>query len=117
MATQVTLVAPGLGTAPVPATADAAGNYIVPGSAARVILRIANASVSSMTVTLDDVNSTGPSNASQFNADVVVTVPASSQRYVKLVGRDLARFKDNATGRISWTYSAATSVTVEASSV
>lgn len=117
MATQVAIVALGLGTAPSAAVADATGNYIIPGSATRVILRIANASVSSMTVTLDDVNSTGPSSATAFNADVVVTIPASSQKYVKLTGRELARFKDAVTGRISWTYSAATSVTVEASSV
>jgi hypothetical protein len=83
----------------------------------RVLLRFENASGASITVTLDDVNSVTPEAAEAFDADVLVPVAAGAKKSVLLSGRNLSRFLDAATGKISWTYSAAASVTVEAHSL
>jgi hypothetical protein len=115
MASQVALTQGGIGVTVPPANADATGHYIVPGTAKKISLRFANTSGSIVTLTFDDVNSAGPEGATQFNPDVPVALPATTGvRYVVLSGARLARFLNSSNGRVAWTYSAATGVTVEA---
>jgi hypothetical protein len=117
MATQVTLVAGGLGVNPGPVAADATGNYIVPGTARRMVVRIANGGGSPITVTLDDPNTATPEGAAAINPDAVITVTNAQSRVIVLSGARLRRFLNATNGRISWTYSGVTTVTVEAYTV
>lgn len=103
-----------LTTTPTANASDATGNYITVALGDRVQLRFANTSGSAITVTFDDPTSTSPESATAFNPDVAVVVPATTGvRYVAFSGARLARFRDPATGRINWTPSAATGLTVE----
>lgn len=112
MATQVT-IATGLLVTPNPVAADATGNYVIPAAGSGgVAIRIINGSGASITATLDDVNSVSPPNAQSFNADVQQAIPAGAVRTFRI--KDMSRFLDQNTGRISWSYTAAGSVTVEA---
>ncbi|WP_395691797.1 hypothetical protein [Nocardioides sp.] len=111
MATQRTILT-GLVQTPVAAAADATGDYCVPtDSRQRLAIRVKNGGGSAITVTLDDVNSVGPDQAQSFNADVQVSVPAGAERVLAIT--DTTRFLSLTTGRVSWTYSAVTSVTVD----
>jgi hypothetical protein len=93
---------------------DATGNYVTVGATDEVVLRFANTSASAITVTLDDPNSTAPEGYTGFNPDVTVSVPATTGvRYITLKGPRLQRFRDQTTGRINWTPSAATGLAVE----
>lgn len=111
MATQLTIQT-GLVITPAPAAADVTGNYVVPTSTNGVLIRIINGGGSSINVTLDDVNSVAPEGPVEaFDADVLVAVPAGATRVFRV--KDVSRFKDASNGRISWTYSGVTSVTVD----
>ena len=114
MATNRTPDQPALnGTVPAPFTPAGAGDaYSVPAGSKALVLRVTNASVASINVTLDDPNSAAPANATAFNPDVVVAVGAGVTKYIKIT--DFDRFKDKTTGRVLATCSATTSVTVEA---
>lgn len=93
---------------------DATGNYVAVALGDRVQLRFANTSGGAITVTLDDPTSTTPENATAWNPDVAVSVPATTGvRYINLEGARLARFRDPATGRINWTTSAQTGLATE----
>lgn len=93
---------------------DATGNYVTVAATDEVVLRFANTSGAAITVTLDDPNSTTPESAQTFNPDVQVSVPATTGvRYITLKGARLQRFRDQTTGRINWTPSAATGLAVE----
>lgn len=118
MATQVTLVAGGLGVNPGAAAADATGNYITPGASdKRVVIRINNGGASPITVTLDDPNTATPEGAAAINPDAVFTCTNGQARVITLSGARLRRFLNSSNGRVNWTYSAVTTVTVEAVSV
>lgn len=111
MPTQRTILT-GLVQTPASPAADATGDYCVPAdSRQRLAIRIKNGSGAAITVTLDDVNSVAPDQAQQFNADVQVPVPAGAERVIAIT--DTARFLNIANGRVSWSYSAAASVTVD----
>jgi len=103
----------GLVVTPTANPCNVAGDFIVPGSTGRVVLRFVNGAGVSQTVTLDDVNSTTPENAAAFNPDVAIPIPAAGVRYVVLSGARKARFLDTITGRISWTYSAVVTLNCE----
>lgn len=118
MATQITPQADALSVTPTVNNADATGNYVTVGPNDRVMLIFKNTSGSIVTVTLDDPTSTTPESATAFNPDVAISVAATTGiRVVRLTGARLRRFRDPATNRINWTYSAATNVTVEAYAV
>lgn len=111
MPTQLTIVT-GIVATPTANAADATGNFVIPADSRQdIAIRITNGSASAITVTLDDVNSASPESALQFNPDVQVSIPAAASRYILLGNTD--RFLSPSTGRVSWTYSAAASVTVE----
>lgn len=115
MATQVTPAVDALSAAAGSFTPDAAGNYVTVAASDRVLLRFANASGSIITITLDDPSSVTPESATAFNPDVAIAVPATTGvRTIRLTGDRVRRFRDPATGRINWTYSAVTSLTAEA---
>ncbi len=113
MAVLLTASSPTIGAAVTAATADATGNYVIPAGQ-NLILRINNGSASSMTVTLDDPTTATPEGTGvTISPDPVLTIAAGAARYVVLNSARRARFTDPATGRVSWTYSLATTVTVE----
>lgn len=114
-ATEIVPQAAGLITTPAPASPSVDGSYIVVPANARLVLRFANTSGSIVTVTVDDPTSVTPANATAFNPDVAIAVPATTGvRRLELSGSSLARFRDPATGRVNLTYSAVASFTVEA---
>jgi len=113
MATQLNAVASAIPGVPVSNAADATGNYVVPNSSLMVI-RITNGGGSSITVTLDDPTSVAPEGTGvTFGPDPAFSIAAAASRYIVLTHERKARFTDPATGRVNWTYSAVTSVTVE----
>lgn len=70
-----------------------------------------NGSGGAITVTFDDPNTPNPGNASQFNPDVAVSVPAGQRRTIGPFPP--FRFND-ANGRVNVSYSGVTSLTVMA---
>lgn len=76
----------------------------------RTFFHVKNGSASSVTATVIDWHSTGPSNATSFNPNVSVVVPPYGERFVGPFGP--SRFGDDSTGNASVTYSSAASVTV-----
>lgn len=64
-----------------------------------------------ITVTVDDPNSSTPEAASAFTPDVAWAVLFGTSKVVAI--RDIARFKDTTTGKINLTYSGVTSLTVK----
>lgn len=111
MPTQLTIQT-GVTVTPTANVADATGNFVIPADSRQdLAIRITNASAGAITATLDDVSTTTPEGAQSFNPDVQLSVPAASSRYFLI--SDLPRFVNPTNGRISWTYSAAASVTVE----
>lgn len=113
MPTQLTPAAAAIPTVPVGNAADATGNYVVPG-AGLFAIRITNGGGASITVTLDDVASVQPEGTGvTFSPDPVFTIAAAASRYILLTKARKARFVNPANGRVNWTYSAVTSVTVE----
>lgn len=99
------------GTAVTSSAAASTVDFVVPATASAVYVRVTNGSGSSLNVTIDDPNSTGPANSSTFNPDVLVAVANSTTKVIKIT--DVARFKDKTTGKITLTFSATTSTTVE----
>ena len=81
-----------------------------PDSGGRTFLVVKNGSGASVTVTLDDPNSSAPVGALQFNPDVAVAVPAGAERWIGPLSD--GRFTNDSDGLVAWTYSAVTSVTV-----
>jgi hypothetical protein len=112
MPTQLNPPASALPVVPVANVADATGNFVVPGNT-NMAIRINNGSASSITVTLDDPTTPQPEGAAAINPDAVITIAAGAARYIVLDKTRRARFINPANGRVSWTYSAATTVTVE----
>lgn len=113
MPTQLNPATSAIPLVPVANAADATGNYVVPGSNLLAI-RITNGSGVSINVTLDDPTSTTPEGVGvTFSPDPVFPIAAAASRYIVLNRDRKTRFTNPANGRISWTYSAATTVTVE----
>lgn len=98
-------------TAPVPLTADAAGNTFSPAGSGAHYLRVINGSGGSITVTVDDPTTAGPDGATAYNPDVSLVVPAGTSRLTKIA--NVARFQNPTTGKVALAWSAATSVTFE----
>ncbi|MEU4391643.1 hypothetical protein [Kribbella sp. NPDC023855] len=120
MATQVTLVdaSSALAVNPGPAAADATGNYVVvPAGVKRLTVRVANGGGAPITWTLDDPTTQTPEGAAAINPDAALAVTNAQSRVVVFSGARLRRFMDPVTRRINWTYSAVTTVTVEAVSI
>lgn len=113
MATQLTIQTPtGLVVTPTAnANPDATGSYVVPSGIYKLVLRVANTSTQ-RTLTFDDPNSVTPVAATAFNPDLSVVVPATTGvRYIVI--DNIARFVDQATGRINWTYDGALTGNIE----
>jgi hypothetical protein len=115
MATQLTIQTPtGLVITPtVNTNPDSTGSYVVPSVAGvnKLVLRVTNTGTQ-RTLKFDDPTSATPVGATQFDPDVSVVIPATTGvRYVVI--DNVARFVDPATGRISWTYDAALTGTIE----
>lgn len=90
--------------------AAANDDFIVPPEGEQeMLLHIKNGDGSAHTVTIDDVQSTAPKGASQFDADVVVSVPAGGETMVNLA--QMGRFI-NDDGEIHLDYSMLTGMTV-----
>lgn len=111
MATRTVQTASLTAVAPGPFSADVAGDKFAIPLTGPVHLRIINGSGASITCTIDDPNSASPSGATSFNPDVVITVPASSTRVVKIDDRQ--RFTNSADSLVALAWSAVTSVTFE----
>lgn len=75
----------------------------------QVVFVVNNGSGAPITVTFDDPNTPNPGNASQFNPDVAVSVPAGARRTIGPFPP--FRFND-ANGRVNVTYSDVTTLTV-----
>lgn len=117
MPSAISPTSPVLGGSAVPTVAaDATGNFITPGGT-DVVVRIHNGSGSTVTVTLDDPTTSQPEGAAAINADAVISIPTLTARYIVLNKARRARFANPADGKVSWTYSAVTTVTVEAVAV
>jgi hypothetical protein len=71
------------------------------------LLHVKNGSASAITVTIDDVASVSPAQATQFNPDIQFSVPATSERILKINSN---RFR-NTSGVITVTFSATATVT------
>lgn len=113
MPTELQPAASAIPVVPVANAADATGNYVVPGRL-EMAIRITNGSGGSITVTLDDPTSVQPEGTGvTFNPDPAFSIAAAASRYIVLTKERARRFVNPATRRVSWTYSAATSVTVE----
>lgn len=100
------------GTTPTYAAAAAGGDSVVNDQAdgSRTFLHFKNTGGSPINVILDDPNSKDPGNATTFNPDVTVAIPATTGD--KLIGPIGLRFVDG-NGNTTWTYSATpTGVTV-----
>lgn len=113
-AAELTIQAPGLTIlAPTAQVPDAAGNWLVPGTnTAPIYLEFTNAAGSgTITVTLDDPNSTTPEAAAAFTPDVTWAVLFGTSKLVKIT--DILRFKDSTTGRINLTFSGVASLTAK----
>lgn len=62
----------------------AATDTIPVAPAANYLIHVKNTNASAVTVTLDDIASVAPPQATQFNADIVFTVPATNgERIIK----------------------------------
>lgn len=87
------------------AAASAGGDTVA--YAANQLLRVKNASGSSVTVT---IATPGTLPTGDAYPDKAITVPATTGDVMIKISPEL--YGDGATGLVSWTYSAATSVTV-----
>lgn len=96
------------------AAADVAGDEFTPQSGFSYIIHVKNGGGSSINVVVNDPTSTSPTGATAFNPDVTVAVTNAEDRFIKV---DQPRFADPVTGKIQWTYSSVTSVTVAVLSV
>lgn len=95
------------GAAPVSHAAAAGDSFSNNG---KVMVRVANAGASPVTVTFDDPNS-ALAGATAFNPDVGVTVPNGAQRIIGPFPPN--RFNDS-NGRVQMAWSATASMTWEA---
>lgn len=117
MPSAISPTSPVLGGSAVPTVAaDATGNFVIPGGT-DVVLRINNGSGSTVTVTLDDPTTPVPEGSVAVNPDAVISIPTLTARHIVLNKARRARFASPADGKVSWTYSAVTTVTVEAVAV
>jgi hypothetical protein len=93
------------------AAAAGGGDTITPavGDSRNFLLFVNNGGGSSITVTIDDPTSSSPAAATAFNPDQVVTVVNATARSILIRTN---RVLNTATGLISITYSAVTTVTV-----
>ncbi len=83
-------------------TISAAADQFAAEFGARYLLRFANGSATPANVVLDDPTSVNPGDATTFNPDVTVSVPAGEVRTMRV---DAKRFRAS-DGFIKWTYSA-----------
>lgn len=104
MATLTNIVTPVVKPAAAPAnnTITAAGDQFAAEFGAVYLLRFNNGSATPANVVLDDPVSVTPADATAFNPDVTVAVPAGEVRSMKV---EANRFR-NSSGNIVWTYSA-----------
>jgi len=91
--------------------AAAAGGDTVPNQNDRVFVLVRNGGAGPVTVTVNDVRSSGPEGAAAFNPDVQISVPAGADRFIGVF--DPNRF-NNDVGHVELTYSDVTSVQVAA---
>jgi hypothetical protein len=108
MAALTSIVADLDGTAVTFAAASGGGDSIPASRGAEYLVHFNNASGGSITVTVNDPTSFAPEGATAFNPDTTITLPAGTQRLVKLTS---SRFMDG-DGNILLTYSGVTSLTV-----
>lgn len=94
-----------------PAYAAAAqDDFIVPPPGEQeMLLHVKNGDAAAHSVTIDDVQSSAPKGASQFDPDVVVNVPAGGEVMINLA--QMGRFIDD-NGEIHLSYSVITGMTV-----
>jgi hypothetical protein len=69
---------------------------------AKYLLRFANGSATPGNIVLNDPTSSNPGDATSFDPDVTISLPAGSVRTIRV---DAARFRDS-NGQVTWTYSA-----------
>ena len=104
MATLTNIITPVVKPSAAPAnnTITAAGDQFAAEYGAVYLLRFNNGSATPANVVMDDPNSATPADATAFNPDVTVAVPAGEARSMRV---DASRFR-NSSGNIVWTYSA-----------
>lgn len=97
------------GITPSYAAAAGGGDTFEPLRGQAYNLHVKNGGGSSVTVTVDDPTSVGPTGAAAFNPDLAVSVPAGQERMILI---DANRHQDPADDLVDITYSGVTSVTV-----
>jgi len=93
--------------------AVAAADYIIPGASGqgvKYLIHVKNAGASPDNFVIDDPTTTGPPGATAFNPDTTFAVPAGGERMIYV--RNMDRFIDPATGRVNFTNSFITTVTI-----
>ena len=76
---------------------------------ARCIIHVKNAHSASWTLTINDPTSLAPTGAKSFDPDVDFVIPNAQEQMLEL---DPTRFTNPATGRIEFTYSGVTALTI-----
>lgn len=90
--------------------AAAGGDFIIPADGdTKLLVHVKNTDTAEHSLTLDDINSSGPAGAAQFNPDVTIAVPAGAERVFVLT--ELQRFK-NSNGQIPLNWSLTTGMSV-----
>lgn len=74
------------------------------------LLYIKNAGAATRTVTVNDPNTTGPTGAKAFDADVDIVIPAGEERVAGPF--TAARFRDTADNEVHMTYSSEADLTL-----
>lgn len=97
------------GVGPTYAAAAGGGDTFAPTDMTKHFLHVKNGGGGSINVVIDDPTSATPTGATAFNPDTTTAVPNGGERMIAV---DPSRFRDNATGNVSITYSGVTSVTI-----
>ena len=83
----------------------AAADEFVAEYGAKYLIRFVNGSAVAANIVLNDPSSPNPGDATSFDPDVTVAMPGTAGS-VRSMNVDALRFRDPATGKIQWTYSA-----------
>lgn len=100
------------GMTPAPEAPSSGGDYFTPrasGPGASIVMHLINSGTADQTATVDDPTTPQPAQATSFNPDVEITVPAGGEWIGAL--KPLARFVDP-DGRVNLTWSDVANLTV-----
>ena len=104
----VQVVTPQTLLTPTYAAASGGGDAFAPAGI-KCIVHVKNAHSASWTLTFNDPTSLSPEGAIAFNPDVSFVIPNAAERMFSL---EPGRFTNPANGKIEWTYSGVTALTI-----